>query len=83
MRCVSTISPPVVSARHLYRATAELGEATQLCVFILGTGTFTSVYLGVFGYGCAVCVLVAHWQLSGNAKNNLGIDRTINAASGT
>ena len=27
----------VASARHLYRATAESGKATQLCVYILGT----------------------------------------------
>ncbi len=39
-------------------ASVELGEATQLCVFILGTGSFTLMYLGAcFGYGSAVFVL--------------------------
>ncbi len=46
-------------SKAFYRVVAKLGEAAQLCVFILGMQYFyLGVLKGVFRYGCAVFVLV-------------------------
>ena len=42
-------------SKAFYRVAVELCEAAQLCMFILGRGTFTSVYLSVYlGMGVAL-----------------------------
>ena len=49
----------VAIARHLYKATVELGEAAQLCVFIICMQhLYLRVLMCVFGYGFVVSVLV-------------------------
>ena len=58
VRCINILWQVSIS-KAFYRVTAELGKATQLCVFILGV---QYLYLGVlkhvFGYGCVVYVLI-------------------------
>ena len=66
---VSTYSEGLASGRHLYRAAVEPGQAAQLGVFVLGMQyLYLCVLMCVFGYGCAVYVLVTG-QLSCNAND--------------
>ena len=60
---VSVCQQSLTVARHLYRVAVELGKAAQLCVFILGRQyLYLGVLSNVFGYGCAVFVLVSVCQ---------------------
>ena len=52
-------TPTCSISKAFFRAAAEPGKAAQLCVFILGTQhLYLRVLMCVFGYGCAVYVLV-------------------------
>ena len=65
VKCVSTYSGRLVSARHLYSATVEPGKAAQLCVFILGMRYF---YLGVLslclGMGVPYILVSNMWHFA-------------------
>ena len=64
-------TPGVVSARHLYGAAAELGKATQLCVFILGTQYLSlGVLRCVFGVRYVVSVLLKSFWAPGVETRN-------------
>ena len=72
VRCVSTISGRVVSARHLCRATAVLGQAAQLWVFILGTAVPLPWHTKcVFGYTWVCGVRTGHWDSAGRVEHML------------